>query len=205
MEAYYENYWKHTQLSPDTDRHAATRLRLLRNLKPRAPLVALDAGAGEGHVVAALAAEGVSASGMDISETAVAAAAQRHPGCNFVAHSVEKLPWPVEPGSVDLVVSFELIEHLVEPRRLLAGARDVLAPGGHLALTTPYHGRLKNVTIALVAFDRHFDVDGYHLRFFSDKALRRVLDEEGFEVERLVRYGRMPGLRAGTFVWARRR
>lgn len=205
MKEYYEGYWERTTLSPDTDPYAATRLRLLRELKPGGPLAALDVGAGEGHVVAALAAEGLSASGMDISETAAEAAALRHPGCRFVAHSAQDVPWPVAPGSLDLVVAFEVIEHLVEPRRLLAGAREALRPGGHVALTTPYHGRLKNLAIALVAFDRHFAVDGYHVRFFSDRALRRLLEEEGFAVERLVHYGRLPALRAGVFAWARRR
>jgi SAM-dependent methyltransferase len=205
MKDYYEGYWKQLELSPDTDPFAWTRLRILHELKPDGPLKALDVGAGEGHVVAALAAEGLSAIGMDISETAVDAAVHRHPKCHFIAHSAENLPWPFEPDSLDLVVSFEVIEHLVEPRRLLKGAREVLKPGGHLALTTPYHGRLKNVAIALAAFDRHFHVDGYHVRFFSDGALRRVLYEEGFEVERLVHYGRFPGLWAGVFVWGRRR
>ena len=187
MSEYYEGYWEQRQLSPETDPLAATRLRILRELRPAGPLAVLDAGSGEGHLVAALAAEGLSAIGMDISVTAVAAAAHRHPECRFIAHSVESLPWPVEPGSLDVVSSFEVIEHLVEPRRLLRGAREVLRPGGHLALTTPYHGRLKNIAIALVAFDPHFDVDGYHVRFFSDRAIRRVLGDEGFEVEPLVR------------------
>jgi 2-polyprenyl-3-methyl-5-hydroxy-6-metoxy-1,4-benzoquinol methylase len=205
VKQYYERYWEHTELSPDTDPYATTRLRILRKAVPRGPLRVLDVGAGEGHLVAALAAEGVSASGMDISETAVRAAAERYPGRRFKVHSAEDLPWPVEPGSLDLVVAFEVIEHLVEPRRLLAGARAALRPGGYVALTTPYHGRLKNVAIALLAFDRHFDVDGYHLRFFSDSALRRLLDDEGFTVERCVHYGRVPGIRAGVFVWAARR
>ena len=38
--------------------------------------------------------------------------------------------------------------------------------GGGLALTTPYHGRIKNFAVAALAFDRHFDVEGDHVRFF---------------------------------------
>ena len=205
MKEYYESYWERTELSPDTDRYAATRLRILRELIPGGPLSVLDAGAGEGHLVAALEAEGAWAIGMDISETAMTAAALRHPDSRFISHSAEDLPWPIDASSLDLVVSFEVIEHLIQPRLLLRGAREVLRPGGHLALTTPYHGRLKNIAIALVAFDRHFDVDGYHVRFLSDNALRALLEGEGFQVERLVHYGRVPGLWAGVFAWARRR
>ena len=205
MKQYYERYWERTELSPETDPYALTRLRLLRQFKPDGYLRALDVGAGEGHVVAALAAQGVRADGMDISETAASAARERHPNCHFLVHSVEDLPWPVDAGSLDLVTAFEVIEHLVEPRRMLPGARQALRIGGHLALTTPYHGLVKNVAIALLAFDRHFDVNGYHLRYFSNRALRRLLEEEGFGMKRCVLYGRVPGLRAGVFVWAVRR
>lgn len=204
---YYEAYWSRPGLPTDADPFAATRLRLLREALPPDPagLRLLDVGAGLGDLVGALRRDGVDASGMDVSERAVALASERNEGCRFVRHSAEELPWPVEPGSLDAVVAFEVIEHLLRPRRLLEGAREALAPGGHLALTTPYHGLIKNLALAALAFDRHFAVEGDHIRFFSDRALRRLLDEAGFSVERTRHFGRAPGLWAGVFVWARRR
>ena len=74
--------------------------------------------------------------------------------------------------------------------------------GGGLALTTPYHGRLKNLAIAAVGFDRHFAVEGDHVRFFSDRSLRRLLEETGFDVVRVEHFGRVRWLWAGAFVWA---
>ncbi len=41
----------------------------------------------------------------------------------------------LDDGSVDLVVSFETLEHLREPRRLLAEARRVLRPGGRIIVS----------------------------------------------------------------------
>jgi SAM-dependent methyltransferase len=203
---YYEDYWARPEIATADDRHAATRLRLLLDLLRRdngTPRV-LDAGAGLGHVVAGLRRQGIDASGMDLSGRAVAEAGNRHPGCRFVEHDVEELPWPVEPYSLDAVVAFEVIEHLLRPRRLLEGASQALKPGGHVALTTPYHGVLKNIVLTLVAFDRHFAVEGDHIRFFSDGALRRLLEETGFAVERTTHFGRIRGLSAGVFVWARK-
>ena len=203
--AYYEEYWSRPQPPPLDDPLAPVRLRLLReSLAGTRPARVLDAGSGPGDVVAALAADGHDAVGMDVSAQAVDRARERHPGHEFVVHSAEELPWPVEPGTFDAVVAFEVIEHLLRPRRLLEGAAQALRPGGHLALTTPYHGLLKNVAVALVAFERHFAVEGDHVRFFTDRALRRVLEDTGFVTLRMEHFGRTWGLWAGVFVWARR-
>ncbi len=203
LQEYYEEYWARGVPSPLSDPLTPTRLRLLREeLVRTSARRVLDVGCGAGAVVAALAADGLDASGIDISSSAIEFAARTHPECSFSAHSVEDLPWPVEESSVDAVAAFEVIEHLVRPRRLLEGARAALAPGGHLALTTPYHGLVKNLALALFAFERHFAVEGDHIRFFTDGELRRLLDETGFRVERIAHFGRFPGLRAGVFVWA---
>ena len=141
---------------------------------------------------------------MDVSERALERARALAPDVRFVRHAVDSLPWPFEPASFDVVVSFDVIEHLLRPRRLLEGARAVLRPGGALALTTPYHGLLKNVALVATRFDRHFDVEGDHVRFFSDRALRRLLADTGFADVELDHFGRAWGLWAGVFAWARR-
>jgi 2-polyprenyl-6-hydroxyphenyl methylase/3-demethylubiquinone-9 3-methyltransferase len=202
--SYYDDYWRRDAPPPCGDPLAGRRLELLRRELAR-PARVLDAGCGAGDLVAALAADGHDVVGLDVSAEALATAARRHPGARFVRHSVEELPWPVEPESFDAVVSFEVLEHLLRPRRLCEGACQALRPGGHLALTTPYHGLVKNLALVTLAFDRHFAVEGDHIRFFSDRALRRLVVEGGFEIERVRHYGRIWGLWAGVFVWARRR
>jgi 2-polyprenyl-3-methyl-5-hydroxy-6-metoxy-1,4-benzoquinol methylase len=205
LQEYYEEYWRRETLSPLADPLRPTRLRLLREeLARTSARRVLDVGCGAGEVVAALAAGGVDASGFDISPRAVELAAWAHPECNFAAHSVEDVPWLLEGDLMDVVVAFEVIEHLLRPRRLLEGARATLTQGGHLALTTPYHGRVKNLVLALLAFERHFAVEGDHIRFFTDRELRRLLEETGFRIERVAHFGRFPGLWAGVFVWARK-
>ena len=203
-ERYYDEYWQREAPPPCGDPLAPARLALLRDVLPAGATV-LDAGCGTGDLVAALAEDGHETVGMDVSGSAVERASERHPDLRFLRHPVEELPWPLDGRSFDAVVSFEVVEHLLRPRRLLEGARAVLRPGGGLALTTPYHGRVKNLAVAALAFDRHFAVDGDHVRFFSDRALRRLLTETGFTVERVRHYGRIWGLWAGVFVWARRR
>jgi len=205
MKEYYDRYWNQDQPPPLTDPLAKTRLKLLREMLSTVSAAnVLDVGSGPGDVVGALHRDGVSVVGMDVSAEAVAMASRRHKGCRFIEHSAEELPWPVQAGAFDLVIAFEVIEHLLRPRQLLLGAHEALRPGGHLAITTPYHGLLKNLALVPLGFDRHFAVEGEHIRFFSDNAIRRILADTGFTMIRVVHLGRAWPVWAGVFVWARR-
>jgi SAM-dependent methyltransferase len=201
---YYDEYWNRDSPAPLADPLAERRLRSLRDHITDEVTRVLEVGSGSGDLVAELQQEGFDALGMDISPRAVEIASERHPSSRFITHSVEKLPWPVESSSVDLVVAFEVIAHLLRPRALVEAAWDVLRPGGFFALTTPYHGLLKNLTIALGAFDHHFAAEGDHIRFFTDSALRRLLESNGFKVEKVKHFGRFSPLWSGVFVWTRK-
>jgi len=203
-QAHYEDYWLREEASVVCDPLTPKRMALLRAELRASDRRILDVGSGPGTLVGELTDAGYEAIGFDISDRAVELASRRYPAPQFLQHAVEDVPWPVQPGSQDVVAAFEVIEHLLRPRALIEGARQALAPGGHLALSTPYHGLLKNTIVALVAFDRHFSAEGDHIRFFSDRALRRLLTSAGFEVERIRHFGRFPGVWARVFVWARR-
>jgi SAM-dependent methyltransferase len=97
----------------------------------------LDAACGEGYGSYLLAQSAASVVGIDVSPEAVAHAGQRYkrPNLAFATGSVAALPLP--DASVDLVVSFETIEHLHEQSAMLADFRRVLAPGGVLVISSP--------------------------------------------------------------------
>jgi SAM-dependent methyltransferase len=97
----------------------------------------LDAGCGAGYGTAELAYAAATVTGMDISPDALAFAREHFARRNvfWVQGSCTDLPF--RNGSHDLVVAFEVIEHLTDWAKLIEEARRVLAPGGQFIVSTP--------------------------------------------------------------------
>jgi SAM-dependent methyltransferase len=49
--------------------------------------------------------------------------------------------WPIDDASMDVVLSTETLEHVLDPDAFLAEASRVLKPGGHLIMTVPFAAR----------------------------------------------------------------
>ena len=76
-----------------------------------------------------------------------------------------------------------------------------------MVLSTPYHGYLKNLALALSGrLDAHFGAlrDGGHIKFFSWPTLQVLLEEAGFVDLRFRGAGRVPFLWKSMVVSARR-
>jgi 2-polyprenyl-3-methyl-5-hydroxy-6-metoxy-1,4-benzoquinol methylase len=141
-----------------------------------------------------LASLGFEAIGVDTSESGIALARsngiEAHLGSAYddLAATYGRFP---------LVVSLEVIEHCLEPRAFARTFLSLIAPRGVGFLSTPYHGYLKNVALAVSGqMDRHFTAlsDGGHVKFFSIKTLGALLQEAGAYNPRFLRVGRIPVL-----------
>jgi SAM-dependent methyltransferase len=75
--------------------------------------------------------------GVDISDKAIRAAQQRYqrPGMTFLKVDGERLPF--EDGSFDLILGFQVIEHIVDHRPFFGELKRVLSTSGSVLLTTP--------------------------------------------------------------------
>ncbi|MBM3786352.1 MAG: methyltransferase domain-containing protein [Acidobacteria bacterium] len=98
---------------------------------------ALDIGCGAGYGSAELAANASHVTGVDVSEEAVAYAREHYQRSNLKFELGSATALPFEDGSFDLVVAYEVIEHLDEWPKLLDEAKRVLAPGGQFVVSTP--------------------------------------------------------------------
>src|SRR5690349_21076814 len=97
----------------------------------------LDAGCGAGYGAAALAETADSVAGVDVAEEAIEFARAHYQAGNLRFEQASILQLPFEDASFDLMVAFEVIEHLEDWRGFLAEAGRVLAPAGQLIVSTP--------------------------------------------------------------------
>ncbi|MEI2582835.1 class I SAM-dependent methyltransferase [Scytonema sp. PRP1] len=142
---------------------------------------------------------------MEESASGIAIASQNFPDCHFIQASIYDSPKAELLNAFDIVISVEVIKHLFYPRELVRLARKCLKPGGHLIMTTPYHGYLKNLILALSGkMDNHFSVlwDGGHIKFFSVKSLSELLETEGYTNIQFKFAGRLPYLWKSTLCCA---
>jgi ubiquinone/menaquinone biosynthesis C-methylase UbiE len=182
--AYHESLWEGVPAGlepPDFD----LRRRFLLERVAVGERV-LDVGCGEGWFAVELARAGATVIGIDVAEEPLRRARERGAGLRpeLDLRLVDADgPWPLDDASVDAVWAGETIEHVADTGGWLAQARRVLRPGGRLLLSTPAHGRLRVLALALSrrAFAAHFDPRADHLRFYTRSGLTELLDELGFQ------------------------
>jgi SAM-dependent methyltransferase len=97
----------------------------------------LDAGCGAGYGSAELAHVAASVIGADSALEAISFARENYrlPNLHFERASCDALPHP--DGSFDLIVAFEVIEHLKSWPEFLLEVRRVLSPQGQFVVSTP--------------------------------------------------------------------
>ena len=101
---------------------------------------------------------------------------------------------PFESESLDLVVMSEVLEHMPKPEKTLAEIFRVLKPEGKLLLTVPWDfiGSpffiLFNINCLIQGYlggsEYHRNWCG-HIQHFTKSSLRRLLDEQGFQVNEM--------------------
>jgi 2-polyprenyl-3-methyl-5-hydroxy-6-metoxy-1,4-benzoquinol methylase len=170
----------------------------------------LDLGCGNGALVNLLLGKGFEAYGTDASEKGIAIAMQNHPN-RFALQNLdhEELPDSLASIAFTTIISTEVIEHLYDPRAFIDFCKRILQKnpsGGQLILSTPYHGYLKNLSLAIAGkWDSHANPlwDGGHIKLWSKETLSKLLVEKGFQVTDFIGCGRLPYLWKSMIICAR--
>jgi SAM-dependent methyltransferase len=97
----------------------------------------LDMGCGAGYGSALLAESAWRVTGVDLAPDAVAYAREHYRAENLTTLPASCAALPFKPASFDLVVAFEVIEHIADWRNLIQEARRVLVPSGQFIVSTP--------------------------------------------------------------------
>ncbi len=140
----------------------------------------LDIGCNVGTFMETAAARGWKVEGVEANPKASAVCREK----NLTVHNALFGPEFLQSfdRKYDLVCMNDTIEHFPDPSQALQWAQSVMAPGGHLSLTTPNIDNL---------LGRLFQIKPKeHLFYFSDETLRRAFEKAGYEVQYLIAAGR---------------
>ena len=100
-------------------------------------------------------------------------------------------------NAFDAVVCLEVVEHLFDPVQLVETADQLLKEKGVVIISTPYHGYLKNLSLAVVNkwdFHHHPMRTGGHIKFWSRKTLSELFTSHGYYESSFHGVGRLPYL-----------
>jgi SAM-dependent methyltransferase len=135
----------------------------------------LDVGCGRGVILGPLADRGLEVYGVEVSEEAARGADPRTE--IRIAPRLSEAKFP--EAFFDEVVIWHVLEHLADPRETLAEVRRILKPGGRLIVAVPNFSSAQARWSGAAWF--HLDLPR-HLYQFPLGALRRLLEDVGFEV-----------------------
>lgn len=170
-----ENYWFR--------RHEIVYARLLDYCVDK---TVLEAGAGEGYGADMIADTADHVIGIDYDGTAVAHVRARYPRVEMIQGNLAELP--LDDSSVEIVVNYQVIEHLWDQAQFLRECLRVLRPGGRLLLSTP-----NRITFSP---GRDTPLNPFHTRELHAGELTELLVEAGFTVESVTGVHHGPTLEA---------
>lgn len=133
----------------------------------------LEAGCGEGYGADLIADVARQVIGLDYDEATVAHVRARYPRVDMRHGNLAQLP--LADGSVDVVVNFQVIEHLWDQPQFVAECLRVLRPTGLLMMSTP-----NRVTFSP---GRDTPINPFHTRELNATELTALLESAGFRLE----------------------
>lgn len=157
----------------------------------------LDVGCGRGELLAAARAEGVSrVMGLDLSQEMVDHVQATY-GVNAVRATAEEFSRSTT-RRYDVVSLSAVLEHVYEPNSLVAAVSKLTRPGSILYFDVPCEPSLRTVTANTISrllgrttcYNLSPTWSPYHVIGFNPRALRILLDRNGFRLESLRRWSR---------------
>ena len=145
----------------------------------------LDIGSGLGRLGSGLQRSFEHVYGIDVSEECLAACLQNgYEEAKICDLSDQDIPY--DDGVFDAAICLETLEHLIDPVYTLSQINRVLADGGRVGITCPNVGFLLcRIFMAFGHFTDLRDIDQppLHLRFFTYKTMKLILQRTGFKIK----------------------
>lgn len=144
----------------------------------------LDVGAADAIVSRRLTERGWRVTGIE-GDPALAQAGAPH--CERMITANLNRVIPEVQGPFDAILYGDVLEHLIDPLRVLVELDRSLAPDGFVIISVP---NIAHLYIRLLLLLGRFDyidrgiLDNTHLRFFTARSLRALLADAGLVIER---------------------
>ena len=169
------------QLKPSED---SSHGRISTMLAARPPAKILDLGCSSGLLAERLTGMGHQVVGVDLYEFPEAA---ERMSAFYKADLSQGVPPEVGTG-FDLVLMADVLEHLSEPEVLLEQCMDLLTPEGSVILCVPniahWYPRTR-AALGMFDYDQRGILDATHLRFFTRRSIRKLVERSGYTVRRM--------------------
>ncbi len=166
------------------------RLDLLEMLPRAGGLDLLELGAGDGATLRAAKRLGLAKTTTGIDLVAAAAAVPAGEDIDrFLSGDVERMELPLAAASFDAVLCADVLEHLVDPWRMVRRLAELLRPGGLFLASLPNFRNHRAWWPVVVGGDFRYEPAGLrdrtHLRFFCRQNVVELVGQAGLEVEAL--------------------
>lgn len=171
----------------------------LLDLISASPGRVLDCGCGAGDNARILRQRGWCVTGVTI-DPQEQAAAQQFCETVYIADLENGLPSEIA-GPFDAVIASHVLEHLARPERLLRDLHPILSPHGELAVALPNIAHYRQRFLRLRGqfnYTETGQLDRTHLRFYTYRTARQLLEEHEYELISVEATGSLPLWKART-------
>lgn len=197
---YWDDHWATSTLCDavrDARQHPVLLDAFLRYSPPRGRV--LEAGCGQGQWVIVLGEHGRRVVGVDFATETLrgTSRSRRFVPPPLASGDVRALPFAA--GAFDTYISLGVAEHFLHgPRALLAEARRVLRPGGHIVISVPYFSPLRQMRARVGGYaaldDGPLPAEQFYQFGFRVAEFARLLEDEGFRVVERIPFSARWGL-----------
>lgn len=146
----------------------------------KTPKRILEIGSGRGALVHDLIKQGHTVTGTEVNQEYTAYAKQEY-NIDLVPLSTESPKLPFPDNSFDVVMSFDVFEHIPDTKSHLQEVARVLAPEGKYLFGTP--NKITNIPFEILKEKSFTKYKEYHCSLHTYSGLKKRLQQSGFSTE----------------------
>ena len=170
------------------DYYAGVRKDILP-LVPKHSARVLEIGCGKGNTLSYLKDNGYCdwTCGVDLFSDAIESAKEK--ADEVYQGNIEDMILPIQEGSIDVILCLDVLEHLVNPQKVIAYLHTLLAPEGLIIASIPnvkhYTASLSLVILGKWEYQELGILDNTHLRFFVKDTAIKLMTSSGLKLEQV--------------------